>query len=239
MRPNRHTVVIVATVLALLAPSVFAWDHHHWDDSDSWGWEPQFRMGLLSAAEFGEQPDGIRDAARSYGEVDETARLAGLYWELLFDKVGVGMRYMGRFDEHTYESSELAAEESWWLDWKGDLYISYHLFEQRSLLDPFVQYGIGTAGRSSLESDGHYEESVDGEIRYVAYDGEDDTDRLASVSLYQYVGGGMALNLSRLQIGAKLNYNLVNQALPGGMYEPNGTNRFEVSLFGGVALGGS
>jgi len=234
-------IVVVVALTLLLAPAAFSWDHHHWDheDRDRWSWEPQFRIGLVSAAEFGEKPDGVRGAARSYGDVDESARYGGLYWEILFDKVGLGMRYLGRFDSDSYQTAELAEEETWWVDWKGDLYISYHLFEQRSLLDPFIQYGIGTAGRSSLEPDGHYEEGADGELRYVEYENDDDSERLVSASLYQYLGAGLALNLSRLQIGARFSYNLVDQELPGGTFNPTEADRFEVSLFGGVALGGS
>ena len=239
---------LVLLMMVTLVPAAFAWDDYddRWDDNDwdhhgrhDYDWNTQFRFGLLSAAEFGESPDGIRGAAESYGAAGEESRLGGLYWEVLIDKVGFGMRYLGRFDAVGYDSTDLRETDSWWIDWKGDLFISYHLFEQRSLLDPFVQYGIGSAGRSSLESDGHYEVDKAGDYRYVSYEERGDEARVTHLALYQYLAGGLAVNLSNLQLGARFGYNLVEQGLPGGTYPPDGSNRFEVSLFGGVALGGS
>jgi hypothetical protein len=113
----------------------------------------------------------------------------GFGWEVVPRHTGIGGDYLVNFFND--DSGD------WWLDWNGQaLYASYHIFGGKAFLDPFVDGGIGCAGRVFLRGSGGT-----------------DSDALA-ISLYPFVSAGASLRLDGLRIGAKLSYAIWESAIP-------------------------
>ena len=136
----------------------------------------------------------------------------GLGWDVVLDHVGLGGSYAVDFHQD--------APSIWWVDWEGQgLYCSYHFLRPSAVIDPFVDAGIGCAGRVFLGSSGQ------------------SGDRLA-LSVYPFVSAGAALELNGLRVGAKLSYALSQSAIPATDIPAYPLGRFQVSAFGGVSIGG-
>jgi len=158
---------------------------------------------------------------------DET--LSGWYWEVVFDHLGLGMHYGVRFDEAAFETE---SSTDWYMDWKGDFFLSYHILGGGSIVDPFVEFGWGNVGTALVATPA-----------YPDYpDWEDEVAHGSAVALgfYNYFGGGLAVDLNGLLLGAKLSYipSELNTPIPDASIDLYDLAPFEVSLFGGVALGG-
>jgi hypothetical protein len=139
--------------------------------------------------------------------------LFGFGWEVIMDHVGFGAQYLVSFHEDD--------PDSWWLDWNGQpAFVSYHLFGARSVIDPFVEGGIGCAGRVFLGPE----------------EGEDWQPRL-DITIYPFVGAGAALCLDHFKIGAKLDYALGRSGVPATDIAEYPLGRFQVSVLAGVTFG--
>ena len=139
--------------------------------------------------------------------------LFGLGWEVVMDHVGLGGQYLVDFHEDD--------PESWWLDWNGQaLYASYHFLGTRSFIDPFVNAGMGCAGRVFLGPE----------------EGEDWPTRL-SIVLYPFVGAGASLVLDGFKVGAKLDYALDRSGIPATGIPEYPLGRFQISVMAGVTFG--
>jgi hypothetical protein len=135
----------------------------------------------------------------------------GFGWEVIIDHIGLGGQYL--VDFHSDDPHR------WWLDWDGQaIYTSYHLFGARSVVDPFVDTGIGCAGRVFLGAE------------------DCDAARLA-ISIYPFVSAGAAVNLHHLRIAAKLSYALGESAIPATAIPGYPIGRFQVSALVGFTLG--
>jgi len=122
-------------------------------------------------------------------------------------------------------------EETWLMDWKGDFFLSYHFLGSGSVADPFVEFGWGNAGTTTISSPHDAE--------YPDWEEEVEHGNALALSLFSYVGGGFAVDLNGLLLGLKLSYfppQLVDP-IPATTIDTFDLANFEVSLFGGVALG--
>jgi len=139
----------------------------------------------------------------------------GFGWEVVHNHIGVGGLYTADFEQ--------TAASDWWLDWYGQaLFLSYHLFARRALLDPFVNVGVGSAGRLSLSS---YE-----------YAAVPPNSRLL-LSIFPFVSAGLGLDLDGLYVGAKATYLPAISPPPATYFQNVPLGTVQVALFCGVALG--
>lgn len=175
-----------------------------------------FRLGFQSGVELLNRPryDTIKK------EFDDQANLmTGLYWEVIPDNLGFGMTYLARFTRRDSPLPEMNNE--WYLDWIGSWDFRYH-FLRHFLLDPFAEGGFGCAGRADITS-------------YGKYDLEAERDPL-NLSLFGQVGGGLAMRLEGLHVGAKALYRFYNQPPPATQFEEYPLKNFHFTLFGGLSF---
>lgn len=145
----------------------------------------------------------------------------GFSWEVIIDNIGFGGHYGILFNK--IESSEFPGEQEWWLDWKGDLYISYHLFGAKTFLDPFAELGFGNAGITFVNNTG---EQLSTKSR----------NPVTNMSLFPYAAIGGSINLSGLLLGAKVNYYLENSAIPGTKFSILPMKTASLVMFAGISL---
>jgi hypothetical protein len=136
----------------------------------------------------------------------------GLGWDVVMGHLGLGAVYSVDFNQD--------APSAWWVDWEGQgLYLGYHLLEPRYFIDPFVDAGIGCAGRAFIGP------SSTGEQRL-------------ALTIYPFVSAGAALELDGLRLGAKLSYALARSAIPATEIPAYPIGRFQVTAFAGISFGG-
>jgi len=175
-----------------------------------------FRLGASVGAELLNRPtyESIRQ------EFDEGANLlSGLYWEVLMGHLGLGMTYLVDFQNLASPYPEL--DYLWFVDWVGSFDLRYHFFED-FFLDPFLEAGLGSAGRADISS---YEEH-----------GLPGVDSPLQLSLFAQVGGGLAFRLSGLHLGARLLWRPFNEIPPATQFQPYPLKDFRFDLFGGFSL---
>jgi hypothetical protein len=136
----------------------------------------------------------------------------GLGWEVILGRVGFGGDYMVDFFRD--EGSQ------WWLDWFAPaLYMSFHPIGANRFIDPFVQAGIGSAGRVLL--------------RGRQWSAGDDL----MISIFPYVAGGLNFNLDGLLLGLKATYMPFNSELPVTYIPAYPLGPLQVSLSAGFSIG--
>lgn len=184
---------------------------------------PQFRVAGNMLTPLETLPQTAAGWNRAIRQTD--AALSGWHWEVLLNRFGFGMHYGVRFYEDRLSHSPYS------IDWKGDLFLSYHPMGGGARIDPFVEFGWGNAGSAAVDSarDAGYpdwEEKV--------YDGS-----ATGLALYSYAAAGLALDLDGLLLGMRL------ACVPDHMAHPvpdpdvryYDLPMFELGLFGGVAIG--
>lgn len=174
-----------------------------------------FRMGATVGVDVANRP--------SYGsilsEFDTQANIIpGFYWEVIIGNVGFGMTYLSKFSTEMPSSDEIQYES--YLDWIGTWDFRYHFF-RRSFLDPFVEAGIGNAGRvQMLESE--FEQNVNDTLE---------------LSMLGQIGAGLALRpAGGIHIGGRLNYRFLNSPIPATTFYPYPLKNFRFDFFGGVSF---
>ena len=175
-----------------------------------------FRMGAAGGVELLNRPK-YSTILKSID--NQTNLFSGLYWEVIPNHLGFGMTYLVKFDR---QSSAFAQPEyEWFLDWIGSWDFRYH-FLRNFPVDPFLEGGIGNAGRVDISPYGEY-----------GLEAERDPLQL---SLFGQLGGGVALRLSGFHLGAKVLYRFLNSPIPATQIETYPLKNFNVSLFGGVSF---
>jgi hypothetical protein len=138
--------------------------------------------------------------------------LFGFGWEVIMDHIGFGGQYLVNFHEDD--------PDSWWLDWNGQgIYVSYHFFGTRSFIDPFINGGMGCAGRVFLGPEDQF------------------TPGRLALTLYPFAGAGVSVCLDHFKLGAKLDYALKRSGIPATDIADYPLGRFQVSLLAGVSFG--
>jgi len=150
--------------------------------------------------------------------LDSPEVFLGVYWEVILNHLGFGMTYLGKFNR-IEDNSEI----EWEFDWIGSMDLRYH-FTEDSFLDPFVEFGIGCAGRVKLPC-------CSNEHASNYYDGE-----LLMISIFFQAGGGIAVRLDRFHAGLKVLYRIMNEPVPVTAYEVYPLYKLESVLFAGVSF---
>ena len=197
---------------------------------------PQFRLAGNIAIEFA-QPDAIT-VPNVIAAIDtESNLMAGLHWEVIFNRSGLGMHYLANFDQQP--TLDPLMRNAWRLDFNGDLFWSYHLFGGGALFDPFVELGVGNFGRVNLNaSAGSWQIGETGEYEYTLSTGPG-PGALMNMTIYPYVAAGVSLDIRGLLLGATVAYRPpVAMGIPGTDIDMYPYKRFQVNLYGGVAIGG-
>jgi hypothetical protein len=172
--------------------------------------QTEVRLTGHLALDFSERPSA-REAARAFAD-SENQLLWGPGWEVVMDHLSLGGTYLVSFFQD--ETS------GWWLDWYGEpLYVGYHLFGAGSFIDPFMQVGLGSAGRVTLDN----ETAADQDPLYL--------------SIFPFIGGGLALDLDGFIIGGRLSYYPSITPPPTTDFQNYPLDKFQVALFAGVGLG--
>jgi hypothetical protein len=192
----------------------------------------QVRLSMNLAADFVDRP--TITAVRT--KFDDQAKVFwGPSWEVILDNVGFGMHYLVKFDR-------LATEEDyplydWSLDWMGDFFVSYHFFGVGRFLDPFIEVGFGNAGRVDIDHDPGYwvRHPMMGEWDYV-YEWQPNQSGVSHMSLFPYIGAGLAVDLSGIIIGARINYRPVVLPVPAAQFLDFPLTNLQVGFTAGVGL---
>ena len=139
--------------------------------------------------------------------------LWGFGWEVIPGRMGFGGDYQVSFSQD--------ASAGWWLDWYAPaLYLSWHPVGGRQFLDPFLEVGMGCAGRVSISAP---PEAVFSRSLYLA--------------LFPFVAGGLSLNLDGLMVGAKVACTPYKAQIPVTSIPMDPLGTFQVTLTAGVSLG--
>ncbi|MEW5817753.1 MAG: hypothetical protein AB1798_20455 [Spirochaetota bacterium] len=200
----------------------------------------QFRLAGDVGIDFTERPS-LADVKMSLDQGSDI--FGGFHWEVItHSNVGFGMHHLVKFNRITVESGGPASD--WWLDWNGDMFISYHILGGGNLIDPFFEIGYGCAGRvdiAELHNDSRDEDWEKGECHY--YLDEEPSEynehgRLTNLSLFPYIGGGLALDLNGLIIAAKFSWRPFINPIPAVQFQDYPLKNFQVLLSVGFAFGG-
>lgn len=153
----------------------------------------------------------------------------GWHWEVIFDHLGLGMHYGMRVYEAAYTD---AVATDWYLDWKGDFFLSYHLLGGGSVLDPFVEFGWGNVGSTAVAAPGC--------VEYPDWENEVRRGDAVALGFFNYYAVGVAADINGLLLGGKLSYipSELSRPIPDSSIEQYRLDPFEVSFFAGLALGG-
>jgi hypothetical protein len=174
------------------------------------------RFGLIGGVEFPEKPD-YDTVVKEFHSGDNV--LKGFYWEVVPDHIGYGMTCNFLFDRT--ESLIPEVDYQWTMDWIGTWDFRYHPLRW-SLIDPFVELGLGCAGRVDITD---YEEyGLD----------EDLAQDPLLLSLFGQVGWGLGLRLGAINVGTRMVYRFWNEPPPGTQFEPYPLDAFDVGVFGGL-----
>ncbi|MEI8095927.1 MAG: hypothetical protein WCG80_17085 [Spirochaetales bacterium] len=138
----------------------------------------------------------------------------GLAPELIFDQLGFAVDGGVRF------TRDLA--KAWSLDFRGQLYTSFHLFGVQSELDPFVLAGLGSAGWVDL-------------THGVARRAGDNLSGL-SLALAPSLGAGFAVDLGGLVVGLRALWFPTTWAIPVAPIDTYKLAGAELAVFVGWAL---
>jgi hypothetical protein len=148
---------------------------------------------------------------QAFSALRDDMSLGGIGWEVVIRRFGLGGDYLVHFEPDS--------NDSWWLDWEVQpIFASYHLFGGGAKIDPFVDAGLGCAGRVYLGP-----ANIGG-------------DRLG-LSLYPFAGAGLALNLDSLRIGTKINYMPWQGPIPATPIAGYEVGECQLQVFAGVNLG--
>ncbi|HUI70521.1 MAG TPA: hypothetical protein VL354_08345 [Spirochaetia bacterium] len=136
----------------------------------------------------------------------------GVGWEVIINKVGFGGDYAVDFTRTPLGT--------WWLDWNArPIFLGYHFFKSGYFLDPFVQAGVGCAGRVFLQKFPRTQVS----------------DNLY-ISIYPFVAAGLGLDLSGFLMSAKVSYAPFMSAPPASPITEYPLGNVQVTLSAGIAI---
>ena len=172
--------------------------------------DTQVRLTGNVALDFVERPS-LKEVVDGFSKRNQDVAW-GFGWEVILNHLGMGGTYLVNFFQE--DNSE------WWFDWIGQaFYLSYHFFGAGAFIDPFVEAGVGSAGRVSLE-----EYTPQG------------LDHLY-LSIYPLVSGGLALDFQGFIVSLKMSYIPTVTPPPATEIKNFPLDNFLVVLSVGAALG--
>lgn len=218
---RRAAAVFVAAVLVMAAAPGFG--------------DAQFRMAGNAAVDVADKP-AMSDLQSSLD--DPASFFYGGHWEVITGgSVGFGMHGLTRFTAGPM-AEPVSDLDNWWMDWNGDLFISFHLFGGGAVVDPFLEIGYGCAGRVELTQgpSGYWSQGDDGLWTYTWY--PESYEPVTNMSLYPCVAAGVAFDLDGFLIGIRGAYRPVAHAIPATRIPNYPLKSVQISFIGGLALGG-
>ncbi len=137
--------------------------------------------------------------------------LLGIGWEVVIKRFGMGGSYLVLFEPDS--------NDSWWFSWETQpFFASCHFLGGSARIDPFVDAGLGCAGKVYLGP------------AYIP--GEK-----LGISIYPFASAGIALNLNAVRIGAKISAMPWQGRLPAAPIPGYEVGAFQAQVFAGVSLG--
>ena len=137
----------------------------------------------------------------------------GFGWEVIPGRMGFGGSYQVSFSQDTLKG--------WWLDWYAPaLYLSFHPLGTRRFLDPYLEVGMGCAGRVFLSG-----------MPAPAF------DQSLYLALFPFLAGGLSLDLDGILVGAKVAYTPYKAQIPVTSIPVYPLGTFQVTLTAGISLG--
>lgn len=184
---------------------------------------PQFRLAANSLTPVPALPGSAAEWHDAAWPTEDS--LGGWHWEVILNRVGFGMHYAMRLVDTGYAPSPYS------VDWKGDLFLSFHPLGGGSLVDPFVEIGWGNAGSADVRSAS--------DTRYPNWKKRARDGSMTELVLYRYAAAGLALDLRGLLVGARLAYmpTQFRNPIPDRSVAMYTLPELELGLFGGIALG--
>ncbi|MBN2739152.1 MAG: hypothetical protein JXR70_19395 [Spirochaetales bacterium] len=182
--------------------------------------DTSMRLTLATANTFEQEPDfdTVWDVFYNKGKNP----FWGIGWELIDDHIGFGGTYLADFFRDDVEQ--------WNIDFYTEVfYVSFHFLGGTFIADPFVQVGLGSAGRVLLPCDKDYE-------TYGIYHKD---EALTHLVVFPYVTTGFALYFDGFVIGSKLNYNPTLSVPPATNFLEYPLGNFQAILYAGIAVDGS
>jgi hypothetical protein len=164
-------------------------------------------VALLTTGAFGQIVLGI--TGMQYYQKDAAGNLptlsqawadfkdgTGVYWggygELILHKLGLGLS----FNQQTYPNMDPAYPQLDMWNYDVNFFLSYHILGGRSLIDPFLQAGVGKVAYD-------YKDKEAAKLLYTGL-----TDDPLFASLYTDFGFGLGINLGGIGIFAKGMWNI-------------------------------
>lgn len=174
----------------------------------------QVRMNLTGEAVAGFQVQPSAGQVIASFTTANQPLYGGFGYEVVMRHLGIGGVYTGDF---TRRSSD-----EWWFDWYGEaFYVSFHLFAHRTLIDPFVSLGLGSAGRVYLGP----------------APGTPPVESSLLLSIFPVASAGLGLDLEGLYVSLKLSYLPVVSPPPATPFENVPIGRFLAAASAGVTFG--
>jgi hypothetical protein len=184
------------------------------------GFAATFSLTGDMAADFASLPTA-EQAVQSISRNDQP--LWGMGWEVVFNKIGFGGTYLVNLTKD--------AQNDWWMDWYGQaLFISYHIFGGAAFLDPFIQTGVGCAGRTYIESATIGWTRYQSAISLTPYP-------IPDISIFPFLTAGLSLHLDAFTIGAKLTFVPFKSGIPLTDIPEYQLQNFQVVVFTGMTFG--
>ena len=136
----------------------------------------------------------------------------GLGWEVILGRFGFGGDYMVSFFK------DIGSQ--WWLDWYAPAFsLSFHPIGANRFIDPFLQAGIGSAGRVLLRGMSMAQGNN------------------LLISVFPFVAAGLNFNLHGLLVGVKAAYIPFNAEIPVTDIPAYPMGSLRVSMSAGFAIG--
>jgi hypothetical protein len=184
----------------------------------AFGFGDRFRLGGGAAGNFMNKP--------SYDDIvagKEVDILPVIYWEVLTGRhFSFGHTYSFGFDKKDAELSGM--KNKWILDWIGSFNFVFHIFDRSKKLDPFLDAGIGCAGRADISA--YY---------YNGYSRSEADPML--LSLFLKVGAGFTFKFHGFHIGTRFDYRFFNESMPGTDFDQYPLKNFQLIIFAGLSFG--
>jgi len=208
-------ILLLCTILLVLAGGLSAESVDvETTDTESISAET-FRIGIIGAAEIAGEV-----ICEDFFEniTDSPILFTGIYWEVILNHIGFGMTYLGKLKRIENTSSDI----EWEFDWIGSIDLRYHFIED-FFIDPFVEFGIGNAGRVDLPCNSEHASS--------SYNGEP-----LMLSIFFQAGGGVAFRLDYLHAGLKVLYRIINEPVPVTSYNIYPLYKLQCAIFVGASF---
>ncbi|GEM_PF-1686888 len=188
------------------------------------------KFGAIIGVGFVDSPT-VKDIVN---EIDKGVNFKpGIEFGLKVDRIGFGISSLLMFNRT--ESIDPNLNWNWAFDWISTINIGYHFAKSWYLLDPFIEAGIGAAGRVDLNPDDNPMDQTNciesGNLNCP------DHNNILGLSIVNYFAAGLSLRIRMLYITGKLSYWPLNSPPPATQFQPYPLKQFQFTVSAGLVLG--